>query len=47
MKKFNDVEELKSQLEKDKSFAKNENYMSSLRIQFTIIVTFDIITHGT
>ena len=32
MKKFNDVEELKSQLEKDKSFAKNENYMSSLRI---------------
>ena len=32
MKKFNGVEELKDQLEKDKSFAKNENYMSSLII---------------
>jgi riboflavin kinase/FMN adenylyltransferase len=32
MKKFNNVEELKSQLEKDKSFARNENYMSSLII---------------
>ena len=32
MKKFNSVEELKDQLEKDKSFAKNENYMSSLII---------------
>lgn len=32
MKKFNGVEELKTQLEKDKSFAKNENYMSSLII---------------
>jgi len=32
MKKFNNVEELKNQLEKDKSFAKNENYMSSLII---------------
>jgi len=26
------VEELKDQLEKDKAFAKNENYMSSLII---------------
>jgi len=32
MEKFNSVEELKNQLEKDKSFAKNENYMSSLII---------------
>lgn len=32
IKKFNGVEELKGQLEKDKAFAKNENYMSSLRI---------------
>jgi len=32
MKKFNSVEELKNQIEKDKSFAKNENYMSSLII---------------
>ena len=31
-KKFNSIEELKDQLEKDKSFAKNENYMSSLII---------------
>jgi riboflavin kinase/FMN adenylyltransferase len=28
-KKFNSLEELKNQLEKDKSFANNENYMSS------------------
>lgn len=32
MKKFNGVEELKGQLERDKNFAQNENYMSSLRI---------------
>jgi riboflavin kinase/FMN adenylyltransferase len=32
MEKFNGVEELKSQLERDKIFAQNENYMSSLRI---------------
>jgi riboflavin kinase/FMN adenylyltransferase len=32
MQKFNGVEELKSQLEKDKIFAQNENWMSSLRI---------------
>jgi riboflavin kinase / FMN adenylyltransferase len=32
MKKFNGVEELKGQLEKDKLFAQNENYVSSLRI---------------
>jgi riboflavin kinase/FMN adenylyltransferase len=32
MQKFNGVEELKSQLERDKVFAQNENYMSSLRI---------------
>lgn len=32
IKKFNCVEELKNQLERDKSFAKNENYMSSLII---------------
>ena len=31
-KKFNGLEELKAQLQKDKSFAKNENYMSSLII---------------
>lgn len=32
MQKFNGVEELKSQLERDRIFARNENYMSSLRI---------------
>ena len=32
MKKFHNVEELKSQLEKDKAFAQNENCMSSLII---------------
>jgi len=32
MEKFNGVEELKSQLERDKLFAQNENCMSSLRI---------------
>lgn len=32
IKKFNSVAELKNQLEKDESFAKNENYMSSLII---------------
>ena len=32
VKKFHDVEELKSQLEKDRTFAKNENYVSSLII---------------
>lgn len=32
MQKFNGVEELKSQLERDKLFAQNENCMSSLRI---------------
>jgi riboflavin kinase/FMN adenylyltransferase len=32
MQKFHGVEELKSQLERDKVFAQNENYMSSLRI---------------
>jgi riboflavin kinase/FMN adenylyltransferase len=31
-KKFNSLEDLKDQLEKDESFAKNENYMSSLII---------------
>ncbi|WP_294392159.1 bifunctional riboflavin kinase/FAD synthetase [uncultured Clostridium sp.] len=31
-KKFNGIEQLKDQLKKDKSFAFNENYMSSLRI---------------
>ena len=31
-KKFNNLDALKDQLEKDKSFAKNENYMSSLII---------------
>lgn len=31
-KKFNGIEQLKNQLEKDKSFAINENYVSSLRI---------------
>jgi len=31
-KKFNGLEELKAQLQKDKSFAKDENYMSSLII---------------
>jgi len=31
-KKFNSLEDLKGQLERDKSFAKNENYMSSLII---------------
>lgn len=31
-KKFNGVEQLKNQLEKDKSFAAHENYVSSLRI---------------
>ena len=31
-KKFNSLEELKDQLQKDKSFAKDENYMSSLII---------------
>jgi riboflavin kinase/FMN adenylyltransferase len=31
-KKFNSLEELKDQLNKDKSFARNENYMSSLII---------------
>ena len=28
-KKFNGLEELKNQLEKDKHFANNENYLSS------------------
>ncbi|OOM72316.1 riboflavin biosynthesis protein RibF [Clostridium puniceum] len=32
MEKFNGIEELKSQLERDRFFAQNENYMSSLRI---------------
>lgn len=32
MQKFNGIEELKNQLERDKIFAQNENYMSSLRI---------------
>lgn len=32
MQKFNGVEELKSQLKRDKIFAQNENWMSSLRI---------------
>jgi riboflavin kinase/FMN adenylyltransferase len=32
MEKYHNVEELKVQLEKDKAFAKNENYMSSLII---------------
>jgi len=32
MEKFNGVDELKSQLERDKFFAQNENYMSSIRI---------------
>ena len=31
-KKFNGIEQLKNQLEKDKSFAVHENYVSSLRI---------------
>lgn len=31
-KKFSGIEQLKNQLEKDKSFAHNENYVSSLRI---------------
>ena len=30
--KFGTIDELKNQLEKDKCFAENENYMSSLRI---------------
>jgi len=32
VKKFHNVEELKSQLEKDRTFAKNENYVSSVII---------------
>lgn len=32
MQKFNGIDELKSELERDKVFAQNENYMSSLRI---------------
>jgi riboflavin kinase/FMN adenylyltransferase len=31
-KKFNNLEALKDQLKKDEAFAKNDNYMSSLRI---------------